>query len=341
MIQLVEDKKNNQRDTMAEYVEEYLLSQFGMKKMAEEKKQTLVNTILTFSGSNSRLFIFGTMIGVVKPEIYSPIFSDIVLQILGRIFSNWGGIAEKFFANDEGSFLVTLEEALFGVVGVKFGSVNDVSKNRGSGFNGILCDLTDVHSLLELIKSIERESITCKRLSANDQNYTRPESCHLLQVDLDKVLNLVFDCYEKQIFLEKERLHKLIVEEFDIDRSGAISIEEFKGCLEHLSPKHRLLQGKNQTRSISKAFHKIWQQTSNPENEEEVLVDGVVLFCVGEGIMTKHGQEKRLSKLDLIEMEIKRLCQQRSQVSNTLEELDAAIEAETNKRSLITDAKNL
>jgi len=109
----VDDEKNNPRDSMPEFVEEHLQAMYGMGKLASQKLQMLVNSMHYFHlkwftdsecSSDPRVAIFARMTGTVtrfdpstqtmaaKP--YTPGICDLVLEILGRVFTDWMLLAE-------------------------------------------------------------------------------------------------------------------------------------------------------------------------------------------------------------------------------------------------------
>jgi hypothetical protein len=79
-----DDRRGQARTSMANYVKTYLLDQFGMRKLAEAKHQSLVNGILRFSKTNFRIRLFGIITGVWDGQRYSQKISDVVLDVIGK-----------------------------------------------------------------------------------------------------------------------------------------------------------------------------------------------------------------------------------------------------------------
>jgi hypothetical protein len=66
---------------MPTFVGEYTLNKFGVKKLADTKLQTMINSILSAYKTDPRVRLFGRMCGVVDTEYYSPLISDIFLEV--------------------------------------------------------------------------------------------------------------------------------------------------------------------------------------------------------------------------------------------------------------------
>lgn len=66
----------------AEIIMHYFTQKYGLKRMAEEYIYSLVKSIRDQARGRSRLQVFGLIVGVLKPEYYTPMLSDVIMEYL-------------------------------------------------------------------------------------------------------------------------------------------------------------------------------------------------------------------------------------------------------------------
>ena len=66
----------------AEIIMHYFTQKYGLKRMAEEYIYSLVKSIRDQARNRNRIQVFGVIVGVVKPEYYTPMLSDVVMEYL-------------------------------------------------------------------------------------------------------------------------------------------------------------------------------------------------------------------------------------------------------------------
>lgn len=281
----VDDEQNNDRDTMPNFVQEHLLSIYGVKKMAAVKLQTLVNSIHQLQATCPRVFMFGRMTGAMGSPDYSPVVADLVLEILGRVYPNWSALSEILGNRDVGQLHAPVNDVIRGLIGVS-GYKGDPEK-----WSGVLVNMADRPRMRQLCQRVEQECMFDSEKAAAEAGAAGKKQStarkNLRHVDIDKMIDMVLEEYDHQADLEKERVRK-IAEIHDVDGDSEISLSEFNNIIEHLAP------GKFKQRKVRKMFLHLYDIYVSPgedpdeDGEKAVGIPEVAAFCLSSGLFAPH-----------------------------------------------------
>jgi hypothetical protein len=81
-----DDSRGETRQGLGAYTRDYLLQKLGLASLADGAFYGIVDAVRRFSSKNSRLKLFGKMLGVTDTEAFSPRISDMFLNLCKRCF---------------------------------------------------------------------------------------------------------------------------------------------------------------------------------------------------------------------------------------------------------------
>jgi len=81
-----DDSRGEERQALGAYTRDYLLQKLGLASLADGALYGLVDALRRPGPKNQRLSMFGTMLGVLEPEAYSPRRADVFLHLCKLCF---------------------------------------------------------------------------------------------------------------------------------------------------------------------------------------------------------------------------------------------------------------
>ena len=93
---------------------------FGLPKLANKNANDMVSAVLANekrATPNSRIHLFGLMVGVINPGTFTPVIADICLHFLGRLLPKWKGINEFLDNRSVGKLLFSKKDVMQALLG--------------------------------------------------------------------------------------------------------------------------------------------------------------------------------------------------------------------------------
>eukprot|EP00736_Rhodelphis_marinus_P004934 Rmarinus@m.17818 len=218
----VDDREGNTREDLAEYICEFLLNQYGIKPLADRQLMKLVSTSLTNYNTDPRAKILARFCGLVEPLSRSSL--DVTLLVLKTIANAYadkaGGLNSATGQGEVGKFWKNLEKLedtdFVDPVLMKF------------VFDRIVIPLGCGDLVLEAIEQVVEQD----KVSKLPYLRTFDEETLDVEIRLDYFLGIVAeaaDTFETRCYVEQ-------FEEFDENKDGVLSLEEFQEMCRVLNP---------------------------------------------------------------------------------------------------------
>jgi len=211
----------------------YFTQKYGLRKMAEEFVAGTVDAVKEFHGSSSRITVFGTLLGVLDPEVHSPILAPVVMQFIRVLFPCKNIVTLM----GESQILVETNTVLKAIT-----SILDSGKTSESEKETCTWTIPDVFRI-RLIRWVEANS------SGQDS----------------KFINFDMFCeHLVSILLNKIRLDRSILvanfKAFDTNSDGVLEFNEFTELLHHCQPEPAL-----QNHDI----HDLWLEINEEDQDDD------------------------------------------------------------------------
>ncbi|GBG25389.1 Tonsoku-like protein [Hondaea fermentalgiana] len=81
-------KEQGKAIELAEFVQKFASDQYGVKTMADDHLVNLVASIQALEGQSDRIAFFGMALGLTKPEMYTPLLSEVLFAVISLLFES-------------------------------------------------------------------------------------------------------------------------------------------------------------------------------------------------------------------------------------------------------------
>jgi hypothetical protein len=256
-----DDDVNNPRESMAEFISSYFINKYGMKKLADTYTTSMQDSILKNWQESKQLEMAGIMIGLLRPECYTPMISDLLMQTIGRVFPKWEGVKMKL----DKSVGISKTDAIMGITGP--GPKGNANQKR-ENWHGFLCESVPAESVQALLDKIDHWLETHK-VSSTTNSTTEA-------IDVTEYLWEVMKTYLDEVKFREDELVKLF-KDFDADESGDMDLSEFTEMLNFC-----VGEGQFTDREIMHLFEDI----NDEEGDDDGTIDpqNFACFCHAHGI---------------------------------------------------------
>lgn len=244
------------RHSLAQTVFHHFLQKFGLKRLAEDNIASLVQAVQSHAKESRRIKLFGTLVGVLHQNYYTPILGDVVVEVLCQVCPPKQVAA--LFAKGADKTVVPLNDAIrairhsFHVIdrdGIKRGAeitaapteslVDPTAVAESSDKpNEFLAETSELHRSWSMPQDIRHRLLTRVEGIAKSAAQLGMEG-PIQMVDLDEFLDVVLE-----EFLVKLRVDYLMVlalfGKFDHDRNGVLNYAEFTNLINQCQPSPEL-----------------------------------------------------------------------------------------------------
>ena len=198
------------------------------------------------------------MLGLLRPEMYSPKTSDIILEVLGRAFPTWKQIKAKLDAGTG----ISKQQAMCSITGP--GTEAALKRENWRGLLASSCPADDVQKLLDKVDHWqERASSDSKTGSTKDA------------INVVEYLAEVLETYLAEVAFREAELIALFLQ-FDTDGSGDMNFEEFSSMIAFcVGPEFS-------QRELMHMFNDI--NDSEMDGDAAISPQSFAAFCHGHGI---------------------------------------------------------
>merc|ERR1712185_552462 len=87
LADVADEAKQNPKDSFPQYVSDYFVQKFGVKKIAMKKLGEFVGGVEHFARENARVELFGLLLGLERAETYTRHVSDAFFAVMRRVFA--------------------------------------------------------------------------------------------------------------------------------------------------------------------------------------------------------------------------------------------------------------
>lgn len=235
-----DDSRGEERQGLGAYTRDYLLQKLGLASLADGALYGIVDAVRRFGTKNSRLVLFGRMMGVLDADTFSPRLSDTFLNLCKRCFPKF---TDKTLKNRPvGTCFVPLEIAT-GAFNRVFPSA-DQRVRPSTERIALEMDLKAMLGREVHANAVEYSSVA--RTGPDDDGPAGAKTGRAIRggpdfsgstivVDFDWLAGRVLDVWQTQRERDKRSMQRLFVMH-DADKNGVLSFDEFIAMLADCTP---------------------------------------------------------------------------------------------------------
>ena len=92
---VVDERKHQAHDSLVQYVQEYFLHRFGIRKLAMKKLTSFISCTEMWAATDRRAEMFAVLLGLIRTETYSRHVSDAFFRLIRcAVCKSPGDVAE-------------------------------------------------------------------------------------------------------------------------------------------------------------------------------------------------------------------------------------------------------
>lgn len=239
MKKVIADKSNNAHKSshsMTKATLHYFTQKYGLKKLAEEYLYGVVDCIRQNHDHSSRIELFGRLVGIVDPDNFSPLLSEVVSETLALAYRH--DQISKLYEHGTGKTFIKSVSAMRAVRTIFLLVEGDIIRDKSGNFEEPI-SRSDVDSSIRtwsipanlrqrLIKWVEANSKAQFEVDSSS-------SSDIKVVNTDEFLKEVVDVFVAKLAIDSEMVGSLF-RAYDKDNNGVLTFDEFTHLMNQCQP---------------------------------------------------------------------------------------------------------